>query len=323
MTTPVVLAYAGNGDIADAVRRLTAAGLDVATLTLDFGQKRDVEEMHARALGAGAARAHVLDVREEFVRDFLLPALHAAVPHPGSNVVSAALGHALLARKLVDVAAIEGARTVAHFECSDAKRRLEANLHALDETITMSSMACVTMDGPDSAAAAIWGHPETTSLPFRALDTPASLDLSFERGMPVAINGVQMPIVELIESLSIIGEKHGIGRVVEQRNDAWVEKPRVTPRGDEAPAAAILDEALRALEAASVSPELMRMRRDQAATYAGLVFDGRWFTQARSRLDGFNAKVQQMVTGTVRLRLFDGKLLSSSVLEGDATVSRS
>ena len=323
MTTPVVLAYAGDGDIADAVRRLTAAALDVATVTLDFGQRRDLEETHARALAAGAARAHVLDVREEFVRDFLLPSLHAGVLHPGSSVFTAALAHALLARKLVEVAAIEGARSVAHLEFADAKRRLESNLQALDETLSVSSIAPVTVGGEDSTVAPIWGHPETTSSPFRTLDTPASLDLSFESGMPVAINGVSMPIVELVESLSIIGDRHGIGRAVQQLNDAEVEGPRVTPRAEEAPAPVILEAALRPLEAALVSPELIRMRRDQAATYAQLVFEGRWFTQARSRLDGLNAKVQQMVTGTVRVRVFEGKLLSSLVLEGDAAVSRS
>jgi argininosuccinate synthase len=213
---------------------------------------------------------------------------------------------------------------VAHLEFADAKRRLESNLQALDETISVSSIAPVTIGGEDSAAAAaIWGHPETASSPFRTLDTPASLDLSFERGIPVAINGVSMPIVELVESLSIIGERHGIGRADQQLDDAEGEGPRVTPRAEDAPAPVILEAALRALEAALVSPEHIRMRRDQATTYAQLVFEGRWFTQPRSRLDVFNAKVQQMVTGTARVRVFEGKLLSSSVLEGDAAVSRS
>ncbi|NOT27836.1 MAG: hypothetical protein HOP16_17250 [Acidobacteria bacterium] len=296
MTPPIVLAYAGESNIADAARRLTSTGADVVTLTLDLGQRYDLEEIRDRALAAGAVRAHVLDTYEEFVRDFLLPALHAGVPQPGWSVFVSALAQALLARKLVEIAAIEGTRSVAHIEFGDAGQ-LDTNLKALDGTITVLALSPGNTEAADIARATIWGDPEgTSSRSLKTLDTPASVDVSFERGVPVAINGVPMVLVELVESLSIIGEKNG--------------------------AAAILDTALRALETARVSPELIRMRSDQARAYAELVFGGRWFTEARTELAGLNAKVQEMVTGTVRVRLFDGRLLSSSVLE-DATVSRS
>ena len=299
MTPPIVLAYAGEREIADAVRRLTSTGADVVTLTLDLGQRRDTEEVRDRALSAGAARAHVIDAHEEFVREFLLPALHAGVPQPGASEFASALGQALLARKLVEIAGIEGTRSVAYVEFDDAGR-LETHLKALDGTITVRALSPGKKQAENDAGATIWRHSESTSSrSLRTLDTPASVDVSFERGVPIAVNGVQMAPVELVESLSIIGEKKG-----------------------EAEAAEILDTALRALETARVPPELIRMRSDQASAYAELVFDGRWFTEARTELDGFNDKVQQMVTGTVRVKLLDGKLLSSTVLEGDATVLR-
>jgi len=86
----------------------------------------------------------------------------------------------------------------------------------------------------------------------------------------------------------------------------------------------MLDAAHRALEAAVVPPELIRIQRDQAATYAQLVYSGRWFSEARTSLDAFSATLQQMVTGTVCVKVFGGELLSSSIVElGAEAVSRS
>ena len=301
MTPPAVLAYAGEIGIAGAVRHLTAIAPEVVTMTLDLGQRCDLDEVRDRALAAGAARAHVLDAHEEFVRDFLFPALHAGVPQPGSSVFASALTHALLARKLVEIAAIEGSRSVAHLGCGDAARRLEANVRILDGAIAVSSVPPAANDAADITRPSIGEQAHfASSRSLKTLDTPASLDVAFERGVPVAINGVQMAPVELVESLSLIGEKQGAGRT----------------------AVDLLDIALRALEAATVSPDLIRLRNEPARDYAELVCDGRWFTAARMQLDDVNARVQQMVTGTVRVKLFDGKLLSSSVLEDAATVSR-
>ena len=299
MTTTVVLAYSGEADVAEAVRRLTAAqAAEVATLTVGVGLRQNLGELRDRALAAGAARAHVLDVREEFVRDFLLPGLQAGIAQSGWSLFAGALGQALLAGKLIEIAAVEGTRSVAHLETEDGKRRLEANLKAIDGTIGVTAVASGRPHDV-SATATSTSAPSATSSSRSAktVATPAAVDVSFDRGMPVAVNGVQMTLVELVESLLIIGEKHGVGP-------------------------GILDVALRALEAATVSPELVRKRDAQATAYSELVLDGRWFTEARAQLDAFNARMQQMVTGTVRVNLFEGRLLSSSVIEGDAAVSR-
>jgi len=153
------------------------------------------------------------------------------------------------------------------------------------------------------------------------LDTPASVEIAFDRGVPEAINGVPMALAELVESLSTIGGKHGVGRMAMTGGVADAAQPS---RVYDAPAAVMLDAAHRALEAAVVPPELIRMQRDQAVTYAQLVYSGRWFSEARTSLDTFSAAVQQMVTGTVRIRVFGGELLSSSIVElGTEAVSGS
>jgi argininosuccinate synthase len=316
MKPRIVLGYQGEGDSARSIRQLSEVnGAEIVTLTLDVGQGRDLEEIRDRALAAGAVRAHVLDVRDEFARDFVLPVLRAGVSQTGSDPLAVALGLPLAARALIEVAAIEGAASIAHGEVGDDRHRLESSLAALDDRVPSIALAHATLSS-DYSRANLWGRVRVAPAAAKSLDTPASVDISFEQGVPRAINGVSMPLAELIECLSTIGERHGVGSMV---IDGFVNGAAAV--GDavriyEAPAAVILETAQRALETAVVPPELIRIQRDQAVTYAQLVYGGRWFTEARTLLDARVAAVQQMVTGTVRLKLFGGELLSPVVVEG-------
>ena len=321
MKTRILLSYSGDGDVSRDLRRLTEMHEgDVVTLTLDLGQGRDLEEIRDRALTAGAVRAHVLDVREEFARDFVLPSLRAGVSPTGPEPLAIALGQPLVARKLIEIAAIEGARSVAHGETGDDRRRLEASLTALDDTV--SSIALHHAGGVSGLLQAnLWGRVRVVKTsPAKSLDTPASVDLAFERGVPTAINGVPMRLTELIESLSTIGGRHGVGRMTMVDAGTCGTAADGQTRVYEAPAAVILDAAHRALEAAVVPSELIQIQRDQAVTYAQLVYGGRWFTETRELFDTFSARMQDMVTGTIRIKLSGGELLSSSVVEGSGAV---
>ena len=323
MSTRIILGYGGDGGVFERIRHLTEVhDAEVVTLTLDVGQGRDLEEIRDRALAAGAVRAHVLDVREEFARDFVLPALWAGVSVVGPEPLAMALGQPLVARKLIEIAAIEAARSVAHGETGEDRTRLEASLRALDDTVLSIALPHATV-ASEHAKTNLWGRVRmVTTSPAKSLDTPASVDVAFERGVPTAINGVSMALAELIESLSTIGGRHGVGRMVVTGGTAQ-HSPAVQDliRVCEAPAAAILETAHRALETAVVPPGLIRIQRDQAVTYAQLVYGGRWFTETRELLDAFSARMQQMVTGTVRIKLFGGELLSSSIVEDGVTVS--
>ena len=266
MRPRLVLGYAGALDTAVTIPALAEAhGADVVTLTLDLGQGGDLEEVRDRALVAGAVRAHVLDVREEFARDFILPALHARALRGGRDPMAAALARPLVRRKLLEIAAIEQARDV--------------------------------MDG-SSMDANLWGRHGSgytlTTTPAHAPDTPADVEIAFERGLPAAINGVQMGLTELIESLSIIAGHHGVGRI--DLADGCVE----------APAAVVLHAAHQALEAVVVPPDLARLKGELSATYVELVWHDRWLTPMREALDAFNARVQEQVTGSVRITLLKG-----------------
>jgi argininosuccinate synthase len=181
-----------------------------------------------------------------------------------------------------------------------------------------------TIESPYSTDANLWGRsiecgvledpwvepPEEifslTKSAAAAPDIPAYLELVFEAGVPVAVNGVAMPLTELIRSVGTIAGVHGVGRIDVVENRLVGIKSREIY---EAPAAVALHAAHRELEGLVVTRDLHRLKRDLAVRYADLVYNGLWFTPTREAIDAFVASVQTRVTGTVRVKLFKGSLL--------------
>src|SRR6476620_9609776 len=111
----IVLAYSGGLDTSVAIPWLKEKyGAEIIAVTMDLGQGKELEEVRDRALATGAARAHVLDLREEFARDFILPALKADAIYEDRYPMATSLGRPLIAQKLVEIAGIEHATAVAH-----------------------------------------------------------------------------------------------------------------------------------------------------------------------------------------------------------------
>ncbi|HTI44084.1 MAG TPA: argininosuccinate synthase domain-containing protein [Vicinamibacterales bacterium] len=159
----IVIACAGSSDSVAAIPRLAGEfDAEVITVTLDIGQARELEGVRQAALAAGAVRAHVIDAREEFARDCMAALRNGQRP----SVMP------LVARKLDEVAAIEGATPV--IDCG----------------------------GYDDVETTLWqrspGKPE--------LNEPARLEIAFERGLPVSVNGVPMTLPEVIESVATIAD---------------------------------------------------------------------------------------------------------------------
>jgi argininosuccinate synthase len=184
MTARVVFAFSGAAEAWAAIAAAAAArGAEIVTLTLDLGQGTDLEEVRRAALASGAVRAHVLDVREEFAREYVLPALHAGALHDG-DPMAVALAQRLIQRKLAEIAAIEQA----------------------EDAVDVSGLH-----------ANLWGRVGSsytlTKSPGEASDLPADVEIAFERGVPTAINGVPMGLTELIEILAIIAGHHAVGRI--------------------------------------------------------------------------------------------------------------
>ena len=132
---------------------------------------------------------------------------------------------------------------------------------------------------------------------------PAYVELTFERGAPTAINGVTMPPLDLISSLSTIAGAHGVGRIDMVENRLVGIKSREVY---EAPAAVVLHAAHKELQKLVTTRDLDRFARGVSVQYADIIYNGLWCAPMREALDAFVDKVQERVTGVVRMKLFKG-----------------
>jgi argininosuccinate synthase len=341
----IVLAYSGGLDTSVAIAWLAEEyNAEVIAVTLDLGQGRELTDVRERALAVGAARAHVLDVREEFARDYILPALQAGALYEDRYPLATALGRPLIASKLVEVAHMEGATTIAHGANGKVndELRLELGVRALDPSIKVLAPARTwkmskaeeieyakarripipsTIDSPYTVDTNLWGRsiergvledtwqesPEDiyalTRSPQACPNEPAYVEVEFEEGVPVRANGIEMPLVELIESIETIAGAHGVGRIDMVENATSGAKSREIY---EAPAAVVLYTAHGELEKLVIPRDLERLAHDLGRAYADVVYNGRWFSPMRGAIDAFMRTIQPKVTGAVRLKLYKG-----------------
>lgn len=337
----IVLAYSGGLDTSAAIRWLKEHfNAEVVTVTMDLGQERELEAVRDRALAVGALRAHVLDVRELFVHDYVLPALKADALFDDRSPMTAALARPLIAQKLVQIAEIEHAQAVAHGGGGVGRRaafdtlvralnpKLKIVAPARDWAMTRGEVADYAhtrgvslpagFDSPFRSELNLWGRsiecntlddepPEEiyklTKPAKECPDEPAYVEIQFERGAPAAVNSVSMPVIELIAALNVIASTHGVGRidVVEHR----VGSTRLREIG-EAPAAVLLHAAHRELRRITAPRELERFCSKVSEEYADIIYSGLWFSPLRKALNGFVESVQEKLAGTVRLKLFKG-----------------
>ena len=327
----IVLAYSGGLVTSAAIAWLAEErGAEVVTVTLDFGQERELAVVRERALALGAVRAHVIDVREEFVREFVLPALQADALEAAGHPMVVALARPLVARRLAEMAKMESAAAVAHGGAArtaaeeslhEAIRSLNPDLQVvaparewdmpIDQLAAFARARNIHVPPADSfrADATLWGRILTSLdgsvIPEDAftLTRPAAdcegegalVDIDFKAGVPVRANGVEMSLIEMIESLETIAGAHGVGRV---DAGAYVV---------EAPAAVVLHAAHRQLESLVVGADLALMKTELARLYAKAVVGGRWFSDLREALAAFTTVMQPRVTGSVRVGLAGGR----------------
>jgi len=215
--TGVVLAYSGSLATSAAIRWLAEEqGADVVTLTLDLGAGGELQEIHERALAIGAVRAHVIDVREEFVDDYLLPALQAGALGAGGDTPET-LARPLVAKKLVEIARIERATAVAHGAPPDCG--LDTLIRSADPAMTIiAPIASGGSHGPALRDVAEYARAHGIVVPAAAArrvtpatpDNGADVEITFDHDAPIAINGVPMSLTELVESLTVIATQYGI-----------------------------------------------------------------------------------------------------------------
>src|SRR5947208_1955200 len=272
----IVLAYSGGLDTSVAIPWLKEKyQAEIIAVTMDLGQGKELEEVRDRALATGAVRAHVLDLRDEFARDYILPALKADAIYEDRYPMATALGRPLIGQKLVEIAEIEQATAIAH-GCTgkgNDQVRLDVTTRALNPKLKVIAPARdwgmtrpeeieyarqrhvpvpATVASPYSTDSNLWGRsiecgcledpwqepPEDiytlTKAPADCPDEPAYVELAFERGVPSAINGVQMPWLDLIASLGTIAGAHGGSRLHRDLGAAGGNRRAESARRDEA-----------------------------------------------------------------------------------------
>ncbi len=345
MSGKVVLAYSGGLDTSVAIRWLKENyGFEVVALTVDVGNERDFTAIKEKALKVGAVKAVVIDVKEQFVNNFIFPALKADALYEGQYPLATALSRPLIGKLMVDVAYDEGAVAVAH-GCTgkgNDQVRIEVSVNALapelkiiaparewgmtrEETIQYAERygipVPVTVASPYSTDENLWGRsiecgvledpwvepPEDafawTKSPKETPDAPGYVEIEFEQGAPVAIDGKKMSGVMLVQTLNEMAGNYGVGRIDHLENRLVGIKSREIY---EAPAAMVLLQAHQSLQAMTLSKEQSRFKQKVAVEYADLVYNGLWFTSLHEDLAAYIQSSQRHVTGTVRLKLFKG-----------------
>jgi len=346
MTERVVLAYSGGLDTSVGIGWLKdATGKEVVALAVDVGQGgEDMDDIRQRALDCGAVESIVVDAKEEFADDFLMPALKANALYQKRYPLVSALSRPVIAKHLAITAKQLGADSVAH-GCTgkgNDQVRFEAAVAALAPDLTSIAPVrdlALTRDkaiiyaeehnlpirqsaaNPYSIDKNVWGRAvetgfledpwnapiedlyEYTQDPSVARDAD-EVTITFEAGIPVAIDGARMSALSIIEELNAVAGKHGVGRidVVEDRL-VGIKSREVY----EAPGAMALIEAHEALESLTLERDVNRYKRSIEAEWANLVYDGLWFSGLKRSLDAFIDHTQQYVSGDIRLKLQGGR----------------
>jgi argininosuccinate synthase len=348
----IVVAYSGGLDTSVMVKWLNEKyDAEIITATGDLGQRSELEGLEEKAKMTGAVKSYILDLRKEFVTQYVWQALKAGALYEDIYPMATAIGRPLLAKMLVDIAIAEGAEMVAH-GCTgkgNDQVRFEVGVMALaphlkilaplrdwefksreeeiDYAVKHNIPVKVTKSTPYSIDENLWGiacecgvledptvaPPEDayqiTKSPKNAPDQPEVVTISFEKGIPVCLNGNCLDPVEMIDELNKIGGKHGIGRLDVIENRVVGIKSREVY---EAPAAVVLHKAHNELERLVLDKDTFRFKQDIANKIANLIYDGLWFSPLFKSLGAFVDSTQEHVTGEVKLELYKGNITIKS-----------
>ncbi|MGH7355174.1 MAG: argininosuccinate synthase [Candidatus Rokuibacteriota bacterium] len=345
----VVLAYSGGLDTSVILRWLIETyRCEVVAFCADLGQGEELLPVRDKARRTGATSVHVVDLREEFVRDFIFPMLRGAAVYEGAYLLGTSIARPLIAKRQVEIALEEGADAVAHgatgkgndqvrFELTYAALAPQLRVIAPWREWSLNSRTAllefarahdipvpVTAERPYSMDRNLfhvsyeggiledpWAEPPDkmyllTQSPEAAPDVPVTVELEFEAGDPVGVDGRKLGPVELLTHLNRLGAEHGIGRVDLVENRFVGMKSRGCY---ETPGGTILVAARRALESITLDREVLHLRDSLVPRYAEMIYYGFWFSPERSALQRLLDECVRDVTGTVRLKLYKGNVL--------------
>ena len=343
MSEKAVLAYSGGLDTSVTIRWLGEQGYEVHAVAVDVGQREDFAAIVARGEQAGAASVRVVDAVSRYAAQYLGPAIKANALYEGKYPMVSGLARPAIVEEVVRVARQVGASVVAHgctgkgndqvrFEVGfavlapdlqvlapirDAGIAREkamalaaewgiavsdvASRYSVDENLWGRTVECGPLEDP-------WVAPpedafERTKPPAERPSEAAEIVITFERGLPIALDGEPTTLPEVIRSLDALGGSYGFGRV------DMIENRRVGIKSRElyeVPGALSIIRAHQALEDLTLERDLAHHKPLLEHRWAELVYDGQWFGPLRAAIDAYIDTTQTHVSGDVRLRYEPG-----------------
>jgi argininosuccinate synthase len=342
----IVLAYSGGLDTSVIPSWLKDTyECPVIAFAADLGQQQDPSELKTRALEAGADEIIVEDLKEEFAKDYVWPALRGNAVYESSYLLGTSLARPLIAEHQVAIARQNAADAVSHGATGKGNDqvRFELSYMALDPALKIIApwkiwhfkgredliryaeqkgiSIPVTKEKPYSSDRNLlhisfeggvledpWQEPSEDMFvmsvsPEKAPDAATYVEIDFEQGNPVAVDGERFSPASLLTKLNELGGKNGIGRVDIVENRYVGMKSRGVY---ETPGGTILRIAHIALESITMDREVMHIRDGLIPKYSEMIYYGYWFSPERRMLQSLIDETQRTVTGTVRLKLYKG-----------------
>ncbi|HET6463687.1 MAG TPA: argininosuccinate synthase, partial [Candidatus Krumholzibacteria bacterium] len=348
MRDKIVLAYSGGLDTSIIIPWLHEHyDADVIAYVGDVGQGDDLQAVVDKAYATGASKVIVEDLRDEFVTDFVFPAIRAGAVYEHKYLLGTSLARPVIAKHMVHAALREGAGALAHgctgkgndqvrFEMAfqalapelrviapwrewELKSREDclayaeergipvaqsrAKIHSRDRNLLHLSHEGGELEDPNTPPLpTTW---QWTCSPQDAPDETETVEIGFEGGSPVSVDGTRVDAVALLEHLNEIGARNAVGRVDMVENRFVGMKSRGCY---ETPGGTLLLAAHRELESLCLDREVAHFKQQLALKYAELVYFGFWFTPLRESLDAFMDSTQQHMTGSIKLALYKGNV---------------
>ena len=352
----VVLAYSGGLDTSVIIPWLKENynNCEVIAVSGNVGQADELEGLEEKAIKTGASKLYVEDLTDEFVDDFIIPAVKAGAMYE-DYMLGTSLARPVIAKRLAEIAIAEGADAICHGCTGKGNDQVrfeltlkhfvpdmpiiapwrEWNIKSREEEIAYAEAHNVPLkinrETNYSKDKNLWhlshegldledpgneppydkaGFLELGVSPKTAPDKSEFVELEFEQGVPVALNGEKLKPAAIIAKLNEIGGRNGIGLYDVVENRLVGMKSRGVY---ETPGGTILYKAHEVLETLTLDKLTAHKKRELAITFGELVYDGQWFSPLRKALSAFVTSTQEHVTGKVRLELYKGNLINAGV----------